>query len=478
MTRIECDVAIIGAGTAGLYALRAVRRAGASFVLIDHGPLGTTCARVGCMPSKVALHMGAQWQAAQKLAVLGGSGMEQLSLDRAAAWSWLRRQRDAFSGSAEGKAREAAGKHLLEGRARFVASDRLLVLLNSGAEREVCAKAIIVATGSHAVVPSWLDGLRGRVITTDELFELETVPDSVGILGLGAIGLEMGLALARLGVQVTGADIANTIGGMSDPEVAARAIDRFRSEMQIWLQAPAQLSADGSGVLMQTDDGRRTKVDMVLAALGRRPNLDGQCFAEAGVELDTRGVPPFDPHTLQIGQMPIFLAGDANADRSLMHEAAHEGDIAGRNAALLAQNPDAQAEAYGRATPLSIAFSNPDLASVGARLNSLDSQQIVIGSAEGQANGRLRILGEHSGLLRVYADKSTGRLLGAGMLAAGGEHLAHLLAWSIGRGETAGELLQMPFYHPVVEELVQSAMLDIVRQVGHQAPARTDSARV
>ena len=97
---IHTDVAIIGAGSAGLYALREVRRAGRDYLLIDRGPLGTTCARVGCMPSKVALNAGAEWATRKALAGTGASGVEALSIDLAATWTRLREQRDFFASSA------------------------------------------------------------------------------------------------------------------------------------------------------------------------------------------------------------------------------------------------------------------------------------------------------------------------------------------------------------------------------------------
>jgi dihydrolipoamide dehydrogenase len=89
---------------------------------------------------------------------------------------------------------------------------------------------------------------------------------------------------------------------------------------------------------------------------------------------------------------------------------------------------------------------------------------VVIGSAEGSANGRSRILGAEDNLVRLYADRATGRLLGASLIAVHGEHLAQLLAWAIQRGETAHDLLALPFYHPTVEEMLQTALKDIESQ--------------
>ncbi|WP_455230448.1 dihydrolipoyl dehydrogenase [Geopseudomonas aromaticivorans] len=454
LPEISTDVAIIGAGTAGLYALREVRRAGRSFVLIDHGPLGTTCARVGCMPSKVALHAAGLWHSRREMAAIGISGSEALQLDRATAWAELREQRDRFTASATNKARTAAGDQLIEGRARFVEPTLLEVETAQGSVR-VRASAVVIATGSRPQLPAWLAPVAGRMVTTDELFELPDLPQRIGVLGLGAVGLEMGLALSRLGVQVTAAGGSN-LAGIDDPQVAERAIKAFSEEMPLWLGPPASVEPLEQGVQLRSGE-RTTEVDLLLVALGRRPNTDDLNLADAGFTLGERGEPLFDPATLQLGKWPVFIAGDANGQRALMHEAADEGAIAGYNAAR------GLATRFRRKVPLAIAFSEPDVAAVGARLSQLDPSRIIVGSASGEANGRLRILGGERSLLNIYADVESGCLLGASLLCVGGEHLAHQLAWAIQRGETAQSLLQMPFYHPVVEELLATALQEIAK---------------
>ncbi|MFA5662651.1 dihydrolipoyl dehydrogenase [Castellaniella sp.] len=457
-TDIRTDVLILGAGSAGLYALREVRRAQRDFLLVDPGPLGTTCARVGCMPSKVALHAGALWRSRLALREIGTTGVEALALDRARTWQNLRRLRDQFAGSATDKARSAAGDRLIQARARFLAPDRVEIEGPAGTQH-IRANSVVIATGSRPVLPGWLEPVRRHTVTTDEVFELDTLPASVGVLGLGAIGLELGLALSRLGVRVIGADIAPALAGTADPEVAARALELARHEMTLWLETETRLEAMTNGVLMQAH-GQSVQVDLLLAALGRRPNVDGLNLVEAGFPTDARGLPVFDPESLQIGDLPVFIAGDANADRPLMHEASDEGAIAGFNASR-----PARPARFQRKVSLAIAFTDPDLASVGARFDQLDPEAILIGTVTGQSNGRARILSAESSLVRLYAERDSGRLLGASMVASGGEHMAHLLAWAIQRGETAQSLLEMPFYHPVIEEMLQTALQDIVRQM-------------
>lgn len=454
---IHTDVAILGAGSAGLYALREIRRAGRDFLMIDRGPLGTTCARVGCMPSKVALHSGAQWAMRKQLSDIGVQGIENLSINLKTTWENLREQRDAFANNAADNARSGAGEKLLKGTARFV-EPTLLEVETANGTQQVRARAVVIATGSRPVVPGWLENLRDLTVTTDELFELEALPRSIGILGLGALGLEMGLALARLGVRVVGADLASNVGGIVDPVIAAQAREIFSSEIELWLETESKLERTKSGIVMRAE-GRETEVELLLAALGRRPNVDGLNLEAAGFLLDQRGTPLYDPQTLQLNEHPVYIAGDANADRPLMHEASDEGAIAGYNAAHETNTR------FERKVSLGITFSNPDIVTVGMRFDALPTENTIIGSASGKANGRARILGADDSLLRVYADAGDGRLLGAAMVAAGGEHLAHLLAWAIQRGETAHSLLAMPYYHPVIEEMLQTALQDIVKRL-------------
>ena len=118
-----------------------------------------------------------------------------------------------------------------------------------------------------------------------------------------------------------------------------------------------------------------------------------------------------------------------------------------------------------RRIPLTIVFSDPDIASVGLGYDQLDLGQTVIGGAEGKSDGRSRVLGAEDNLVRVYAERGSNRLLGAGLMCTHGEHLAHLLAWALQRGETVDDLLRMPFYHPSIEELLQSALKDAARQL-------------
>ncbi len=304
-----------------------------------------------------------------------------------------------------------------------------------------------------------------RIITTNEVFELEELPASIAVIGLGVIGLEIGQSLSRLGVEVTGFDMLETIGGLDDPEVAKSAIDILGKEFPIHLGAAAEISEE-NGKLRVTAGEHSVVVDKVLASLGRRPNLDNLTIENAGIELDERGIPDYDRNTMQIGESHIFIAGDVNGERPLLHEAGDEGRIAGHNATSEKIQP------FERKTTLAINFCDPNICHVGARWSDLDQATTAVGEVKMAPVGRALIMGKNKGVIRVYAEKSSGRLLGAEMICTKGENLAHLLAWSIQQDMTVGQLLQMPFYHPVIEEALQAALYDLYQKVD----AKNDSA--
>lgn len=454
METIQTEIAVIGAGTAGGNVFAEIKRAGRSAVLIDRGPLGTTCARVGCMPSKAALHAGHCWQALRRLTDDHLDGVPANDL-----WREAMATRDVLAAGAAQRTRTAAGDRLLMGDARFIASDTLEV---DG--KRVRAQAFVVATGSRPVLPAAFLALGDRVLTTDTLFARTELPRSIGIVGVGAIGLELGLALSRLGVRVVAGDAQTAIAGIRDPMVQERAVERFGRELHLWLGAPMQARIVADGVEVSSGE-RRDTVEMVLAAVGRRPNVEGLDLDRAGVSLYGKAQPMFDPVTLRAGDAPVFFAGDVNPDRPLLHEAADEGVIAARGAIALVSGAPPVLPA--RRTPLSIVFSDPDVCAVGTPFDALDPRQVVIGTAQGSANGRSRIMGTPENLIRVYADRANGRLLGAAMLTMRGEHIAHLLAWALQRGEAVAALLELPSYHPTIEELLQSALKDAAAQLGH-----------
>ena len=447
------DVAIIGAGTAGLAALHEVRKRTDNFVIINAGPYGTTCARVGCMPSKALIEAANAFERRKVLDAFGVRGAASLSVDTTAVMRRVRELRDYFVRELRATT-DKLGERSVAGTARFVEPDVLAV---NGA---LCrARTIVIATGSKPVLPPEWAALPDRILTSDTLFDLESLPARMAVIGMGVVGAEIAQALARLGVHVTGYSAGQRVAGLADPVVNEQAAKLLAAEFDLVTCERAQLHSEGSGVRVTAGD-KSMVVDKVLAALGRRPNLDGLGLEHIGVTLDAHGLPPFARNTMQIADLPIYIAGDVSEGLPVLHEASDEGYIAGQNAVRPAPI------CFSRRVPLAIVFTDPNVASVGARFDSLDAAKIHIGMVDFSRQGRARMAQENRGVLRVYAARETGRLLGAEMCAPRAENIAHLLALAIQQELTVQELLRLPFYHPVFEEGLRTALRDVVRQLG------------
>ena len=441
----ELDVIIVGAGSAGLAALAEVRKRTERFVLINDGAYGTTCARVGCMPSKALIEAAGAYHRRRSFEAFGIRGGQDLRIDVPAVLRRVRELRDDF---VEGvlERTESLEERNVAGRARLLGPDTVEV-----GDRRLRARRIVLATGSRPVVPGEWRSLGERVLTTEDLFEQEDLPARMAVVGLGAVGVEMAQALSRLGVEVHGFTTGDKLAGLGDGAVHEALAEALQEELAIHLGSPVELSALPGGVEVTNGDARAV-VDRVLVAVGRTPNIEGLGLESLGVEFDERGLPQVDPGTLQIADLPVFLVGDANGYRAILHEAADEGHIAGVNACT------DEPKCFRRRTPLNIVFSDPDVAVVGQGRAELDGQEVVTGAFDFAGQGRARTAERNRGTVRVYAAAQSGRLLGSELCAPAGEHLAHLLALAIDRELTVQDLLRLPFYHPVLEEGLRSAL--------------------
>lgn len=456
----DYDVLIIGAGSAGLAALRAVRRHTQRFALVDAGPWGTTCARVGCMPSKLLLEAAHAFDRRHQLETFGVRGAGQLCADLPAVLKRVRDERDRFVAEVL-KCTADLGPRAITGRARILDAHTVEI----DGQRRLTARSLVIATGSKPHVPEEWKALGERLLTTDTLFEQTDLPRRMAVLGLGPLGTEMAQALAHLGIEVMAFHAEKHIAGLADPKVNAALQQSLSQSMQLKLgQTPKPGEAGADGITLHAGDFS-TQVDAVLAATGRRPAIEGLGLENLGIKLDKHGLPEVDRHTMQLEQLSVFWAGDVNPDRALLHEAADEGEIAGSNA--IAPHP----RAYKRRTPLAITFTEPSVATVGLAYDDHWSDEVAIGSVDFTHQGRARMGLRNQGVLRLYARRDGGELLGAQLCAPAGEHLAHLLAWAIARGSSVAELLELPFYHPVIEEGLRSALRDVQAHV--HAPRET-----
>ena len=440
-------------------AYRAARAHVDSVVLIEGGAYGTTCARVGCMPSKLLI-AAAEAAHQARHAQAFGVRVPVVTVDGAAVMARVQRERDRFVGFVLETIDAIAPGDRLIAKVRF--QDANTLVTEQG--QLIHAKRIVIATGSAPVLPPVLKGLGARLLTNENIFDLPTLPTSLAVFGPGVVGLELAQAMSRLVVWVRVFGVGGGIAGIQDPAIRDYANQTFNQEFN--LDASAQVksvveTAIGVEINYLHRDGiwKTEAFESVLAATGRAPAVAGLGLEHTGLQLNERGVPLFDRCTLQCGNSTVFLAGDANNDRPLLHEAADEGRIAGENAARF---PDIRPGL--RRTPLAVVFTDPQVASVGLNLKQLVLQyqdRFAVGLVSFEDQGRSRVMLRNQGLLKVYGEQGSGLFLGAEMFGPAAEHIGHLLAWAAQQHMTVSKMLDMPFYHPVIEEGLRTALRDL-----------------
>ena len=466
MNHLQTDVAIIGAGTAGLSAYRAALAHTQRVLVIEDGPYGTTCARVGCMPSKLLIAAADAAHGAAHASLFGVQA-GPIRIDGAAVMQRVRDERDRFVGFVTEAVDQWPAEHRLRGCARFIDGHTLQV----DEHTRVSAGRIVIATGSVPTVPpAWRAAVGDRLIVNDDVFAWLTLPRSVAVLGAGVIGIELAQALHRLGVRVRLYGRGQRLGPLTDPRLQDETRRVLGAELPMTLGAgELQLRREGDEVIVGTGtggDADEQRFEWLLAASGRSPNLRGLGLAATGLPLDPSGVPVFDRRTGQVGTSSVFIAGDATHEQELLHEAADEGRIAGDNAGRF---PDVRVRP--RSAPLAVVFSDPQIMATGAGHAQLmqTGAAFEVGEVSFEDQGRSRVIGRNQGLLRVYGERGSGRFLGAEMIGPAAEHLGHLLAWSVQRGDTVQQMLDSPYYHPVIEEGLRTALRQLRRAL-HMGP--------
>ena len=459
---LKVAVAVIGAGSAGLNVFRGAQKHTESVVLIEGGPYGTTCARVGCMPSKLLI---AAAEAAHDIERAHGFGVhaEPPVINGVEVMDRVRRERDRFVGFVLEDTEAIPEPQRIRGYARFLDDHTLQV----DDHTRIHAERIVIATGSTSSTLPMFAGLGERLIINDDVFDWTDLPESIAVFGPGVIGLELGQALHRLGVRMRMFGMSGRfLRALGNSEVQEYALRQFQSEFP--LDPGVQgLSVERRGQqvtlrFIDRESGKQVEelFDYVLAATGRTPNIKGLALENTRLALDAKGIPEYDATTMRCGKSHIFIAGDVNNDLPLLHEASDEGRIAGENAGRYPQ-----VQPRRRRSPLSVIFSDPQVVVVGESWRALQSRPFIIGRVSFEGQGRSRVMLKNRGLMHVYADPASGHFLGAQIFGPQAEHLGHLLSWAHQQRLTIAQMLEMPFYHPVIEEGLRTALRDADTQV-------------
>lgn len=457
------DLIIIGDGSAGLSALKEARKYTDNVIMIAGGPSGTTCARVGCMPSKSLIHAAKLYDSHKKMPSAGIIGSDNLSPDIPLVLQNVRNKRDKFVKDMQAVAGEYE-ELIVNGRATFESPTTIRV-----GDRLFHTRATVVATGSHPAIPEKYEKFKQYVITTDTLFERKDLPPRIAVIGLGAVGLEISQALAELEIDVTAITPEASIGVVSDPLISQTIKQALAEDMKLWLETDPNIKQVNDGLKLHTPT-KEVTVDALFVAAGRKPNLNRIGLNKIGIDTNAVGVPCFNRYTMQIPGFPIYMAGDSTDERALLHEAVDEG----RRAAYHAIHDEVKDSP--RYNQIQIIFTDPVIAVVGDTEYAMRHDSTISGEVDFKDQGRAKIEDENFGKIRLFADQNGGYFRGAEIMAPAAEHLAHFLSLALSQRLTVNEMLETPFYHPTLEEGLRTALQDAASKLGGTSHDNSNTA--
>jgi dihydrolipoamide dehydrogenase len=451
------DLIIIGSGPGGYVCAIRAAQLGLKVACVEkRATLGGTCLNIGCIPSKALLHSSEDFEAAGHKFAEHGIVIDTIRLDLAKMQA---RKDDVVGANVKGVEFLFRKNKItwLKGTGRIVAPGQVDV---DGTVYET--KSIVIATGSES------SPLRGvvvdeqRIVTSTGALELNAVPDHLVVIGAGVIGLELGSVWRRLGARVTVVEFLDRILPGMDAEIATatrRILTRQGLSFRLSTKVTGATANDSNVTLaMEPVAGGASEeidADIVLLAVGRRPYLEGLGLETVGVSLDERGRVRTDDH-FATNVPGIYAIGDAIAGPMLAHKAEDEGVAI---AEILAGKPGHVN--YG-VIP-AVVYTWPEVASVGQTEEELKSAGIAynVGKFPFTANGRARAMGETDGLVKLLADKTTDRLLGAHILGPDAGTLIAELAIAMEFGASAEDVARTCHAHPSLNEAVKEAALAV-----------------
>ncbi len=452
----RADAVVIGGGPAGYVAARRLGQLGAEAVLVEKEKLGGTCLNRGCIPTKAlyaaTLPLG-------KRETYRRMGLDfEISVD-------LPRLR-AFLAEVVGKLRDgidrllsAAGVEVVQGEGRLVGPGEVEIQQGSRSER-ISAKAIILATGSSPVELPFLPFDGERVWSSDHALGLPKVPEKMVVVGGGVVGLELATIYRRLGAKVT---VVEMMEGLLPGLGLSRRGEAFLRQalkgqgIELRLKTAAT-GLTKNGLLVRGEREEEIEAEVILVAVGRRPNSHGLGLEKLGVRLEKGFV-----HTKEGFQAApgIYAIGDVRGGALLAHKASHEGLILAErlNAEWRGQTPPKR---EGHATPWTV-FTQPEVALVGL---SVDTPGLRRGWFPFSALGRAWAEGEPEGFVAVVADEE-GRIVGAEIVGPYAAELIAELTLALELGLSLAELAEVMHAHPTFPEAIWEAALSALGRPLH-----------
>jgi dihydrolipoamide dehydrogenase len=457
------DVIVIGSGPGGyVCAIRAAQLGLKTACVEKRETLGGTCLNVGCIPSKALLQSSENFDEVAMHFAEHGILVESVKLDLVRMQA---RKAEVVTANTKGVEFLFRKNKVtwLKGAGRITAAGTVNV-----AGVDYATKSIVIATGSDSTPLKGVEVDERRIVTSTGALELDRVPGHLVVIGGGVIGLELGSVWRRLGAEVTVIEFLDRIVPGLDAEVGKQ-FERVLTKQGLKFRLSSKVTGareTNTGVVLTVEPAQggaaeEITADIVLLAIGRRPYTADLGLDDIGVALDPRGRVVVDHHWAT--NVPgIYAIGDVIAGPMLAHKAEDEG-------VAVAERLAGQAGHVNYAAIPSVIYTWPEVASVGATEDELKQAgaAYTVGKFPFTANGRARAMGDTDGFVKILADKTTDRILGAHILGPDAGTLIAELVTAIEFGASAEDVARICHAHPTLSESVKEAALAVEGRALH-----------
>lgn len=453
MSKFDCKLLIIGAGPGGYVCAIRAGQLGIDTIIVDAQAPGGTCLNVGCIPSKALIHAADEFHKVAHAAEgpLGISNTTpNIDLAKTVAWKdgIVKRLNEGVSGlMMKAKAR------LIVGEAHFVDGKNVTVKTSNG-EVRIHAQNVVIATGSSPVELPFLP-FGGDILSSTEALSLQSVPDTLAIVGGGYIGLEIGTAFAKLGSKVTIVEATAAILPQYDAVLTKPVSQRLKDlGVEVMLNTKAEKFSDG---LLITDKGE-IRADKVLVTVGRRPRTHGVGVEGLMLSMNEQFIKVNE--SCQTSMKGIYAIGDVTGEPMLAHRAMAQGE-------MVAEHVAGHKVAWDKRCIPAVCFTDPEIVTCGQLPSEISGLEIMVSEFPFAANGRAMTTEREDGFVRVVARADDHAILGIQAVGVGVSEMSSAFSIAIEMGATLEDIAATIHAHPTQSEGFQEAALRALGKALH-----------
>ena len=460
MKPINCKVLVLGAGPGGYIAAIRAGQLGLDTVIVDGQAPGGTCLNVGCIPSKALIHAADEFEKTTHFAGTSpiGVSVEKPSIDLSTTVEWKDGIVKRLNGGVAGLLRKNKVK-LVEGWGRMSDGKTCVVTTDTG-EQTIVAEHVIIATGSAPVELPFMT-YNDKVISSTEALSLSEVPGDLVVVGGGYIGLELGIAMRKMGANVTVVEAMDRILPQYDAELTKPVMKRLEAlGIKVLLNTKA-LGEDSKQTSLKVElpDGSEEKIkaDKILVTVGRRPKTEGWGLDEMDLTMDGKFVRIDDQ--CKTSMRNVWAIGDVTGEPMLAHRAMAQGE-------MVAEIIAGENRSFDKVAIPAVCFTDPEVVVVGLSPKEAKDAgyETKVGLFPFQANGRSMTMEAEEGFVRVVARADNHLVLGVQAVGGGVSELSAGFALALEMGATLEDIAGTIHAHPTQSEAVQEAAL---KALGH-----------